>query len=148
MIINTDMPLLTDEDVQRLKDLNVAVFNIPGTNIALEVAGTELSTNMTMIGSVAGITKCVSLEALDGALQERFWEEICGFWWYGHARRGDQEKICQERNVVEEKFRYRGSGPMKLPENGLRKTKWNCWLEQPRNIRTIKEPDRCIMLPL
>ena len=36
------------------------------------MAGTELSTNMTMIGSVAGITKCVSLEALDGALQERF----------------------------------------------------------------------------
>ena len=72
VIINTDVPLLTDEDVKRLKDLNVAVFNIPGTNIALEVAGTELSTNMTMIGSVAGITKCVSLEGLDGALQERF----------------------------------------------------------------------------
>ena len=72
VIINTDVPLLTDEDVKRLKDLNVAVFNIPGTNIALEIAGTELSTNMTMIGSVAGITKCVSMEALDGALQERF----------------------------------------------------------------------------
>ena len=27
---------------------------------------------MTMIGSVAGITKCVSLKGLDGALQERF----------------------------------------------------------------------------
>jgi pyruvate ferredoxin oxidoreductase gamma subunit len=50
----------------------VAVFYIPGTEIALEIAGTELSTNMTMIGSVAGITKCVSMEALDGALQERF----------------------------------------------------------------------------
>jgi len=72
VIINTDVPLLSDEDVNRLKDLNVAVFNIPGTNIALEIAGTELSTNMTMIGSVAGITKCVSMEALDGALQERF----------------------------------------------------------------------------
>ena len=72
VIINTDMPLLSQEDVDRLKDLNVAVFNIPGTNIALEVAGTELSTNMTMIGSVAGITKCVSLQGLDLALQERF----------------------------------------------------------------------------
>jgi len=27
---------------------------------------------MTMIGSVAGITKCVTLEGLEGALQERF----------------------------------------------------------------------------
>ena len=43
-----------------------------GTELAIEVAGTELSTNMAMIGSVAGITKCVSMEALDGALQERF----------------------------------------------------------------------------
>ncbi len=72
VIINSDMPLLSDEDVKRLKDLDVAVFYIKGTQVALEVAGTELSTNMTMIGSVAGITKCVSLEALDGALQERF----------------------------------------------------------------------------
>ena len=66
------MPLLSDEDAQRLKDLNVALFYIAGTQIALEVAGTELSTNMTMIGSVAGITKCVSMDSLDLALQERF----------------------------------------------------------------------------
>jgi len=52
--------------------LNVAVFYIAGTELAIETAGTELSTNMTMIGSVAGITNCVSMEALDGALQERF----------------------------------------------------------------------------
>ncbi|MGH7254531.1 MAG: 2-oxoacid:acceptor oxidoreductase family protein [Nitrospirales bacterium] len=72
VVVNTDMPLLNKEDVERLNDLNVAVFNIPGTQIALEVAGTELSTNMAMIGSVAGITKCVSMDALDAALQERF----------------------------------------------------------------------------
>ena len=72
VIINSDIPLLSKEDVQRLKDLNVAVFYIAGTQIALEVAGTERSTNMTMIGSVAGITKCVTLNSLDLALQERF----------------------------------------------------------------------------
>jgi len=72
VIINSDCPLLPDEDVERLKDLNVSVFYINGTQIALEVAGTELATNMTMIGSVAGITKCVTMEGLHGALQERF----------------------------------------------------------------------------
>ena len=72
VIINSDVPLLSKEDIKTLKDLDVAVFYIAGTQVALEVAGTELSTNMTMIGSVAGITKCVSLEGLDGALQERF----------------------------------------------------------------------------
>jgi len=68
VIINSDQPLLSEEDVQRLKDLHVALFYIAGT----EVAGTELSTNMSMLGSVAGITKCVTMESLDGALQERF----------------------------------------------------------------------------
>jgi pyruvate ferredoxin oxidoreductase gamma subunit len=72
VIINSEMSLLSDEDIKTLNDLNVAVFYIAGTQLALEVAGTELSTNMTMIGSVAGITKCVSLEGLEGALQERF----------------------------------------------------------------------------
>jgi pyruvate ferredoxin oxidoreductase gamma subunit len=72
VIINSDQQLLSADDIERLKDLNVAVFYIAGTELAIEVAGTELSTNMAMIGSVAGITKCVSMGSLDGALQERF----------------------------------------------------------------------------
>ena len=35
VIINSDVPLLSDEDVKRLKDLNVAVFYIAGTPILL-----------------------------------------------------------------------------------------------------------------
>ncbi len=72
VIINSDQELLSADDIERLRDLNVKVFYIAGTELAIEVAGTELSTNMSMIGSVAGITKCVSMESLDGALQERF----------------------------------------------------------------------------
>lgn len=72
VIINSDIPLLSNEDVARLKDLNVSVFNIDATSVAMDVAGTELATNMGMIGSVAGITKCVSLKGLEEALQERF----------------------------------------------------------------------------
>jgi len=72
VIINSDIPLLSEEDVQHLKNLHVAVFSLDGTKIAMEVAGTELATNMTMIGSLAGITKCITLHGLDLALQERF----------------------------------------------------------------------------
>ena len=50
----------------------MAVYHVNATEIALEIASTELSTNMGMIGSVAGITKCVTMEALDLALQDRF----------------------------------------------------------------------------
>lgn len=72
VMVNSDTNLLSEENLRDLEKLNVAIFNIPGTKLALEVAGTELSTNMAMIGAVAGVTKCVTLESLDLALQERF----------------------------------------------------------------------------
>ena len=72
VIINTSDALLSEEDHQRLEDLNVAVLNHDATKLALEIGKTELSTNMAMLGACAGVTKIVSLKALDGALQDRF----------------------------------------------------------------------------
>ena len=72
VIINTSDDLLSDEDHKRLADNNVAVLNHDATKLALEIGKTELSTNMAMLGACAGVTKIVSLKALDGALQDRF----------------------------------------------------------------------------
>ncbi len=72
IIINTDVDLLSEEDHERLNEDGVSVFNLDATSLALEVGGTELSTNMAMIGGCAGITKVVDMEALDKALKERF----------------------------------------------------------------------------
>lgn len=72
LIINSNSELLTDADKEMLSSLNVAVYTFDGTVLALEIAGTELASNMAMIGAVTGISKVVTLEALDGALQERF----------------------------------------------------------------------------
>jgi pyruvate ferredoxin oxidoreductase gamma subunit len=72
VIINTTDDLLSDEDHKRLEDLNVAVLNHDATKLALEIGKTELSTNMAMIGACAGITKIVTLKALDGAIKDRF----------------------------------------------------------------------------
>ncbi len=72
VIINCSEPLLSQEDIKTLEDLNVGVFYIDATKVALEVAGTELSSNMAMIGALAGITKVVTLQALDLAIQDRF----------------------------------------------------------------------------
>src|SRR5438445_13701084 len=78
VIINSNMELLTDEDKQRLADLDVAVYYVNATEISLEIANTELSTNMGMIGSVAGITKCVSMQAFDYARQDRSGRQYVG----------------------------------------------------------------------
>lgn len=72
LIINTNVELLSHEDKEFLESQEVSVYNIDAITLALEVSGTELSTNMAMIGSVSGITKVVGLEALDKALQDRF----------------------------------------------------------------------------
>jgi pyruvate ferredoxin oxidoreductase gamma subunit len=72
VIINSSSPLLPEDDVKALNELGVSIFYIDATKLALEIAGTELSTNMAMIGALAGITKVVTLEAMDQALQDRF----------------------------------------------------------------------------
>ena len=72
VIVNTSDDLLSDEDHKRLEDINVSLLNHDATKLALEIGKTELSTNMAMIGACAGVTKIVSLKALDGALQDRF----------------------------------------------------------------------------
>ena len=72
VIINSNAELLSDADKEYLADIDVAVYTFDATALAIEVAGTELSSNMGMIGAVTGITKVVTLEALDQAIQERF----------------------------------------------------------------------------
>lgn len=72
LIINSNSELLCDDDKKYLADLSVSIYTFDGTALALELAGTELSSNMAMIGAVTGISKVVTLESLDLAIQERF----------------------------------------------------------------------------
>lgn len=72
VIINTDQDLLSDEDHKRLEADGVVVYNFDATTLAMEIGGTELSTNMAMIGACAGMTHVVDLPALEAAVKDRF----------------------------------------------------------------------------
>ncbi len=72
VIINTDANILSKEDWAVLNDLNVKVIMFPATRIALDVAGTELATNMAMVGLFFGITRLVGFEHIEQAVRERF----------------------------------------------------------------------------
>lgn len=76
IIINTHEELLKKEDYDKLNALNVKVFNFPATKIAIEVAGTELSTNMAMIGALFGITQIVGLQAIEEGIKSRFMKKF------------------------------------------------------------------------
>ncbi len=72
VIINTEVDILSDEDKKVLEDLNTQVIMYNATGLALEIAGTELATNMAMLGFFFGITKLVGFEHIEQAVKERF----------------------------------------------------------------------------
>ncbi|MBI1823514.1 MAG: 2-oxoacid:acceptor oxidoreductase family protein [Nitrospirae bacterium] len=73
VLINNETPLNLIEDEEReLREKNARVYYIPATRIAVEVAGTELATNMAMCGAMAGIMGMPDLTSLEQSVKERF----------------------------------------------------------------------------
>ncbi|MDF1880120.1 2-oxoacid:acceptor oxidoreductase family protein, partial [Sulfurimonas sp. MAG313] len=72
IIINTDFDVLTEEDEKVLNDLNATVVQFDANGLAKKIAGTELATNMAMMGMLFGLTKLVSTENIEVAVRERF----------------------------------------------------------------------------
>lgn len=73
IIINSDEELmLNNEDIKKLKNLSAKVIYIPATKLSIDIAGTDLSTNMSMLGALLEFTGIVSDESLEAALIDRF----------------------------------------------------------------------------
>ena len=72
IIINTDFDVLTEDDEKVLNDLNATVVQFDATNLAKKIAGTELATNMAMMGMLLGLTKLVTTDNIEKAVRERF----------------------------------------------------------------------------
>jgi pyruvate ferredoxin oxidoreductase gamma subunit len=52
--------------------LEVKVLNFNATKFAIDIAGTELSTNMAMLGALFGAIGVVSVEAIEEGIKSRF----------------------------------------------------------------------------
>jgi len=72
IIINTDRDVLVEDDLVVLKDLNAKVVQFDATALAMKIAGTELATNMAMMGMLLGLTKLVNEDHIERAVRERF----------------------------------------------------------------------------
>jgi len=72
VIINTDIDVLEEEDIIVLNKLNAKVVQFNATELALKIAGTELATNMAMMGMLLGLTKLVTEDDIEKAVRERF----------------------------------------------------------------------------
>ena len=72
IIINTDFDVLTEDDQAVLNKLNATVVQFDATKLAMKIAGTELATNMAMMGMLLGLTKLVKISHIEAAVRERF----------------------------------------------------------------------------
>lgn len=73
IIINSDVTLdIKEEDLAELRAKNVSIYYLPATQIAMEIGGTELSTNIAMLGGIMKVAGLVSLDTLKNAIHERF----------------------------------------------------------------------------
>ncbi len=72
IIINTDHDVLTEDDEKVLNELNATVVQFDATALAMKIAGTELATNMAMMGMLLGLTKLVNTDNIEAAVRERF----------------------------------------------------------------------------
>ena len=72
VIINTSVDVLEEEDIEVLTKLNAKVVQFDATELAIKIAGTELATNMAMMGMLLGLTKLVTEDDIEKAVRERF----------------------------------------------------------------------------
>lgn len=73
LIINSvNKDLIPEHDLLKLRELKVRITYVPASKIAMEIAGTELATNIVMLGALIGVTEIVTLESMEKAIAERF----------------------------------------------------------------------------
>lgn len=73
VIINSETEVALNSDEEReLRDMNAKIFHVPASRLAIEVGGTELATNMGMIGAITGILGMPSAAAIEQSITERF----------------------------------------------------------------------------
>ncbi|MCL5886755.1 MAG: 2-oxoacid:acceptor oxidoreductase family protein [Actinobacteria bacterium] len=73
IIVNSPTTIeFSDDENARLEDLGASVHFFSATDAARELAGTELATNVAMLGTLIGTTGIVSFDSVDAALRERF----------------------------------------------------------------------------
>jgi pyruvate ferredoxin oxidoreductase gamma subunit len=73
IIVNSKetIPLPAGQEAE-LKAKKVHFYYFSATQMALDVAGTDLATNMAIVGAISAITRLTTFEALEEAVKERF----------------------------------------------------------------------------
>jgi len=73
ILINSRTPIKLSRDEEReLEEKEARVYYIPATEMANEVANTDLATNMAMCGAISGLFGLPDLKSLGESVRDRF----------------------------------------------------------------------------
>lgn len=63
---------LPPDEEKSLEDKGVKTFTFPATLLAIDTAGTDLATNMAIVGALGAMTGLTDLDSIEKAVRERF----------------------------------------------------------------------------
>jgi len=73
ILVNNKEPIqLPPGEEKSLDEKGVKTFTFPATLLAIDTAGTDLATNMAIVGALGAITKLTDLDGIEKAVKERF----------------------------------------------------------------------------
>lgn len=73
ILINSNKPMdFVPDETRELEEKEANLYYLPATEMANEVAGTELATNMAMVGAIAAIFGMPDMDSIEASVKDRF----------------------------------------------------------------------------
>jgi len=73
ILINSSKPIdFVPDEARELEEKKANIYYLPATELANEVAGTELATNMAMCGAISAIFGMPDMDSIEGSVKDRF----------------------------------------------------------------------------
>ncbi len=136
IIINAEEDLLSDRDKAFLESLNVKIFNFSATKFAIEIAGTELATNMAMIGAFFGITQIAGLESIEEGIKARFLKKFVASGGTMSLDSAIERKFKKKLELIEKNINT-AKAAYELANQWAKEQGIEPWLPKPQEVATV-----------
>jgi len=136
IIINAEDDLLTDRDHQYLESLNVKIFSFSATKFAIEIAGTELSTNMAMLGAFFGVTQIVGMDSIEEGIKARFLKKFVASGGTMSLDSAIERKFKKKLELIEKNINT-AKAAYELAQSWARSQGIEHWLPKPAEVAKV-----------
>ncbi len=136
IIINTEEDLLTESDHRYLESMNVKVFNFAATKLAQEIAGTELATNMAMLGAFFGATQIVGMDSIEEGIKARFLKKFVASGGTATLDSAIERKFKKKLELIEKNIST-ARAAYELAQEWAKEQGMDVWLPKPQEVANV-----------